>query len=194
MKISEGQLQSIFPLAAKEKVKDYCAHFNKYFPSYGLTTPRRIAAFLGQIGVESNQLRNEEELPSKYNKADPSDKDEPTGTLYEGRKATLGNYVQGDGPKFIGRGIIQLTGRANYTLYGRNINVDLVKYPEMAKVPEIATRIALEYWKSRNCNSQADVWRLDKITELINGKSKLHHDRRVKYSATALRVMEGGAA
>lgn len=194
MKISESQLAQIFPLASREKVKEYTAHFNKYFPIYGLTTPRRIAAFLGQIGLESNQLRYDEEQPSKWNKADPQDANEPVGSLYEGRKATLGNYVKGDGPKFIGRGIIQLTGRANYTHYGNMIGVDLVKYPEMAKLPEIGTRLALEFWKSRNCNAQADVWRIDKITELVNGKAKLHYDRRLKYSATALRVMEGGAA
>lgn len=194
MIIRESQLADIFPMASKEKIKEYTAAFNQTFGSYGLSTPKRIAAFLGQIGVESGQLRFDEELPSKWNKANPDDPLEPVGSLYEGRKATLGNYVQGDGAKFIGRGIIQLTGRANYALYGGKIGVDLIKNPERAKEPLLATKIALQYWKDRGCNAQADAWRIDKITEAINGKAKLHYERRLKYSQTALRVLQGEKA
>lgn len=189
MKLTAEKLKKIFPNAGKEKIETYLSCFLKEFPRYGLSTPRRVAAFLGQIGVESGELKWDEELPSKWNKVDPKDKNEPTGTLYEGRKATLGNYVPGDGPKFIGRGIIQITGRANYTNYGGKIGIDLVKNPEKAKEPLIATQIALEYWVSKNCNAQADAWRIDKVTELVNGKAKLHLDKRVEFSERALKVL-----
>jgi len=189
MKLTAEKLKKIFPSATKEKIETYLPCFQKEFVRYGLNTPRRVAAFLGQIGVESGELKWDEELPSKWNKVDPKDKSEPTGTLYEGRKASLGNYVKGDGPKFIGRGILQITGRANYTLYGNKIGVDLVKAPERAKEPEIATRIALEYWVNKNCNAQADAWRLDKVTELVNGKAKLHLDKRSEYSERALKIL-----
>ena len=189
MKLTAEKLKAIFPNAKGEKIETYLACFQKEFPRYGMSTPRRVAAFLGQIGVESGELKYDEELRSKWNTLDPKDKEQPTGNAYEGRKASLGNYVAGDGPKFIGRGIIQITGRANYTLYGNKIGVDLVKAPEKAKEPEIATRIALEYWTNKNCNAQADAWRLDKVTELVNGKAKLHLDKRVEFSERALAVL-----
>lgn len=190
-KLTEEILGKCFPNCPEEKIKLYLPAFTINLPQYAMITPRRIAAFFGQISIESGDLRWDEEKPSKYNKKDPADPNEPTGTLYEGRKATLGNYVQGDGVKFIGRGIIQLTGRANYTKFGQRIGVDLVKYPERAKEPNNSVRIALEYWKDRGCNAHADAWNLDKITELVNGKAKLHYDKRCKASERAL-VLLGG--
>jgi len=189
--LTKEQLKKIFPNAKEDKIDLYLPAFTQAFPQYSMTTPRRVAAFFGQIGVESGELKWDEELPSKWNKVDPKDPNEPTGTLYEGRKATLGNYVKGDGAKYIGRGIIQLTGRANYTLYGQKIGVDLIKYPERAKEPLNAVKIALEFWKGRGCNAQADAWRIDKVTELINGKAKLHLDKRQKISERALKVLGG---
>jgi len=190
MKITGEQLKQIYKHTPKDKCDAYALAFSKEFPNYGLFTPRRVAAFLGQIGVESGELRFDEELRSKWNTSDLKDPNAITGDLYENRK-NLGNYVKGDGPKFIGRGIIQLTGRANYTKYGGLVGVDLVKNPERAKEPAVSVKIALEYWKEKNLNAQADVWRLDKITEAINGKAKLHLEQRTLISERALKVLEG---
>lgn len=190
MSITPEQLKAIFTKTPKEKIEAYALAFSKEFPSWGLTTPRRIAAFLGQVGWESGELRYDEELRSKWNTSDPKDPTCPTGNLYENRKA-LGNYVPNDGPKFIGRGIIQLTGRANYTKFGNLVGIDLVKNPERAKEPLVATKIALAYWKDRGLNSHADAWNLDRITELVNGKAKLHLKERVAISEKALKVLEG---
>lgn len=189
MTLTENKLGRIFPTAGKVKIKTYTAAFNEAFPQYGMTSPKRIAAFLGQIGIESGELKYDEELPSKWNKKDPTNKEEPTGTLYEGRK-TLGNYVAGDGVKFIGRGIIQITGRYNYTQYGSILGIDLIKNPELAKDPVIATKIALEYWKKKDLNSYADIWNLDEITKRINGSQKLHHDKRVALTEKALKILQ----
>jgi len=189
--LTKEQLKKIFPNAKEDKIDLYLPAFTQAFPQYGMTTPRRVAAFLGQIGVESGELKYDEELRSKYNTLDPKDPTQPTGNAYEGRKATLGNYVPNDGAKYIGRGIIQLTGRANYTLYGQKIGVDLIKYPERAKEPLNSVKIALEFWKTRGCNAQADAWRIDKVTELVNGKAKLHLDKRQKISERALKVLMG---
>lgn len=189
MKITAELLKSIFPKTKIEILETYALHFNKEFPNYGLFTPRRVAAFLGQVGHETAGLQIVEEMRSKWNTSDPKDHTCPTGNLYENRK-DLGNYVPNDGPKFIGRGIIQLTGRGNYNKFSR-VGVDLVKYPERAKEPEVSVRVALEYWKDRNCNSQADAWRIDKVTELVNGKAKLGLAERTKISEAALKLLEG---
>jgi putative chitinase len=187
--ITLEQLKKIYQYSPQDKLKLYCEAFNKIFPKYNITTPKRIAAFLGQVGVESGELKYDKELPSKWNKKDPKDPKEPTGTLYEGRK-TLGNIMSGDGPKYIGRGLLQLTGRANYTDYSRKIGVDLVKSPELACDPEVATMIACQYFVDRKLLEAADVWDLETITKRVNGLGMLHHDKRVKYSEMALKILE----
>lgn len=188
MLITEQQLKKIYPKIKTDKLKVYTNAFNQVFPSYGIDTPRRIAAFLGQVGVESGELRYDKELGSKWNKRDPSNRFESVGTLYEGRK-NLGNNQPGDGPKFIGRGILQLTGRANYTNMSKKIGIDLVNDPELACDPEISTKIACEYFKERNLLKLADEWNLEEITRKVNGNAKLHHDLRVQYSERALIIL-----
>lgn len=188
MLITEQQLKKIYPNIKADKLKVYTDAFNKVFPAYAIDTPRRIAAFLGQVGIESGELKYDKELGSKWNKKDVGNRFESVGTLYEGRK-NLGNTEPGDGPKFIGRGILQLTGRANYTNMSKKLGVDLVNNPELACDPEISTKIACEYFKERGLLKLADEWNLDEITRRVNGKAKLHHDLRVQYSERALKVL-----
>lgn len=188
IQLSQNSLKEIYPNIKPDKCELYVNAFNNVFPRYNMNTPRRIAAFLGQIGVESGELKYDKELPSKYNKKDVNNPLEPTGTLYEGRKQ-LGNTQEGDGPKFIGRGILQLTGRANYENMSKKLGVDLINNPELACNPVISAMIACEYFKERGLLELSDVWDLEKITEKVNGKLKLHHDLRVKYSERALRVL-----
>lgn len=186
--LTEQKLKTIFPNVKSDKCKEYVAAFNSVFPEYLIDTPKRIAAFLGQIAVESGELKYDIELPSKYNKKNVNDINEPIGTLYEGRK-TLGNNQVGDGPKFIGRGILQLTGRANYENMSKKLGVDLTNNPNLACHPVISTKIACEYFKERGLLQLADKWDLEKITERVNGKAKLHHDLRVRYSERAFKVL-----
>jgi putative chitinase len=188
--ISEEQLKSIYPNAKSDKIKFYCEAFNRVFPKYQIDTHYRIAAFLGQIAVESGELRYDKELPSKWNKKNPQDIHEPTGTLYEGR-INLGNKMAGDGPKYIGRGLIQLTGRANYADMSKKIGYDLVNNPELACNAEIATRIACQYFKDRDILKYADAWNLDEVTRRVNGNAKLHLKERVAYSNKALNILNG---
>ena len=188
MLLTEQQLKKIYPNIRPEKLKVYIHAFNKVFPIYAIDTPRRIAAFLGQVGVESGELRYDKELGSKWNKKDVGNRFEAVGTLYEGRK-NLGNNQPGDGPRFIGRGILQLTGRANYTNMSKKLGVDLVNNPELACEPEISTKIACEYFKERGLLALADDWKLEEITRRVNGNAKLHHDLRVKYSENALNIL-----
>ncbi|MDB5101866.1 MAG: Membrane-bound lytic murein transglycosylase precursor [Cyanobacteria bacterium RYN_339] len=82
-----------------------------------------------------------------------------SGQAYEGRK-DLGNTQPGDGPRFKGRGFIQLTGRANYRYYGKKIGVDIENNPELALRPDVAAKIAAVYWNDRGIPrlAQAGDW------------------------------------
>lgn len=187
--ITVEQLKKIFKNCKDDKAKLYCEAFNKVFPLYEINTPNRIAGFLGQVAVESGELKYDVELPSKWNKKNPKDTKEPTGTLYEGR-ANLGNKMAGDGPKFIGRGILQLTGRANYETMSKKLGLDLVNSPELAATPEVSTKIACQYFKDRGLLSLCDVWNLDEVTRRVNGNAKLHLKERIEYSERALKVLK----
>lgn len=189
MTFTTETLRRLYHQTPKELCDTYWLEMNKLFPQYGMFTPRRIAAFLGQVGWESNCLKDDEEKRSTWNTTDPKDRSYQTGDRYENRKA-LGNYVPGDGPRFIGRGIIQLTGRYNYTKYGQLVGVDLIKAPEKAKEPAVSTRIALEYWKDKGLNRHADAWNIDAITKAINGGLMNNHHRK-HMCERALKLLEG---
>jgi putative chitinase len=145
---------------------------------YEITTRLRIAHFLGQTCEESAGYRTTEEFAS--------------GEEYEGR-ADLGNTRTGDGPRFKGRGLIQLTGRANYAEYGKALNVDLETEPQLAAEPALSLRIACEYWKRRKVNDASDRDDIIAVTRLVNGRTNGLDDRRKFTSAakTAVARLEG---
>lgn len=132
----------------------YAPILDRWCEHYGIDTPLRLAHFLAQLGHESGELRYTEELAS--------------GLAYEGR-ADLGNSEQGDGPRYKGRGLIQLTGRANYTAFSKYIGVDYVAHPERLKEPTPAVVVACWFWCSRNLNKYADADDLRGVTRRVNG-------------------------
>ena len=85
------------------------------------------------------------------------------------RAVDLGNTKPGDGPRYKGRGLIQLTGRANYREYGKAMGVDLEGDPQKAGDPELSLAIACEYWKRRKINPDADRDDIVTVTKKING-------------------------
>jgi predicted chitinase/peptidoglycan hydrolase-like protein with peptidoglycan-binding domain len=129
---------------------------------FGITTPVRARMFLAQLAHESAGLTAFEEHAS--------------GADYEGNRA-LGNTQPGDGVRFKGRGPIQLTGRWNYTHYGKLLGVDLVKRPRLAAQPRYGFRLAAAYFEDRGCNRAADRGDFHECTRLINA-ALLHYDRR----------------
>ena len=122
--------------------------------SYDITNRLRIAHFLGQTCEESAGYRTTEEFAS--------------GKEYEGR-ADLGNTQKGDGPRYKGRGLLQLTGRANYVDYGKALGVDLVNNPTLAAQPALSLKIACEYWKRHNINADCDRDDVQAVTRKVNG-------------------------
>ena len=133
---------------------------------FEINTPKREAAFIAQLAHESGSLRYVKELAS--------------GSAYEGRK-DLGNTEPGDGVKFKGRGLIQLTGRANYKKASEFFSEDFIAHPELIETPKYATLIAGWFWSKHSLNKLADIKDFKKITKIINGGYNGMTDRQKHY-------------
>lgn len=170
--LTRDELLYIMPLAGN-RVDKYLPYINKYAPIYGVTTTLRMAHFLAQIAHESGQLQYVRELAS--------------GKVYEGRK-DLGNTVKGDGVRYKGRGLIQITGKANYRAVGKALGVDFIAHPEKLEEPEYAVASALWFWQTHGCNELADLNDSVKVTKRINGGSN-GLDDRIRYLGRAKTVL-----
>ena len=164
MQITEQIVFTIAPQANRQIVAGLVPAFNQILPQYGINTLLRLDHFFGQAAEESAGFRTLVEYAS--------------GNEYEGRE-DLGNTEDGDGARFKGRGIFQLTGRANYTSMSKILGVDLVGNPDLAATPEISVKVACEYWKSHNLNTLADNDDLEGITRRINGGTNGIKDREI---------------
>lgn len=133
---------------------------------YDITTARRIEHFLAQAAHESAGFTTTEELGGASYFA-----------RYDGR-ADLGNTKAGDGARYHGRGIFQLTGRANYQRYGQRLGLDLIGKPELAAEPVTSLEIACLYWSDRKIGPMADEDDLYRVTRAINGGTNGLADRR----------------
>ncbi|KPC14248.1 glycoside hydrolase family 19 protein [Pseudomonas syringae group genomosp. 3] len=180
MSITTQQLLQILPNASS-RAGVFVPALNVAMGKYGIVTKLRIAAFLAQIGHESGQLRYVRELGgdkylSKYD----------TGKLAE----RLGNTPEadGDGQFYRGRGLIQVTGRANYAECGEALGLDLISHPELLEQPEHAAMSAAWYWSSRGLNTLADKGDVLQITRRINGGTNGLADRQALYDR-ALKVL-----
>lgn len=146
---------------------------------FGIDTPQRQAAFLAQVGHESGGLRFLTELwgPTKSQQG------------YEGR-VDLGNTMPGDGFRYRGRGLLQVTGRANYKRMGLALGIDLETTPDLLSTPKLAARSAGCFWKSHGLNTYADLGEFEKLTRRINGGLNGIDDRRRLWGAaqTALKL------
>ena len=149
------KLRGILPAATAGKVQTYLAPLLAGMGGRAINTPLRQAHFIAQLGHESGAFVFAEELAS--------------GDAYEGR-TDLGNTHAGDGQRFKGRGLIQLTGRANYTAYGTAIGRDLVSEPELvATEPALAVDAACWFWETRKINALADADDVEAVTRKVNG-------------------------
>lgn len=140
---------------------------------YGIDTPLRIVHFLAQLAHESGSLRYVEELAS--------------GKAYEGRK-DLGNVYEGDGVKYKGRGLIQLTGRKNYTNYDNATHCGCVANPSILTRPEWAVDVSCWFWATHGLNALADNDDVKGVTRKINGGYNGLQER-TQFLATAKRAL-----
>ncbi|MGY1448684.1 glycoside hydrolase family 19 protein [Pseudomonas chlororaphis] len=157
MPITAQQLLQILPNAGA-KAGVFVSVLNVAMQRYQIVSAKRAAAFIAQIGHESGQLLYVKELwgPTQAQ------------AKYEGR-ADLGNTAAGDGFKYRGRGLIQITGRANYAECGEALGLDLIDKPELLEQPQHAAMSAAWFWATRGLNTLADAGEFNKITRRING-------------------------
>lgn len=157
MPITQQQLLHILP-NARTQAGVFVSALNTAMQHYQIVGPKRTAAFIAQIGHESGQLRYVREIWG------------PTAAQlgYEGRE-DLGNTVPGDGRKYCGRGLIQITGRANYAKCGKALGLDLITHPELLELPQHAAMSAAWFWKQKGLNDLADRDQFNTITRRING-------------------------
>ena len=176
MSITPQQLLQILPNAGPV-AGVFVPVLNAAMGHYQIVGAKRVAAFIAQIGHESGQLKYVKEIWG------------PTAAQarYEGRK-DLGNTVAGDGAKYRGRGLIQITGRANYMACGEGLGLDLIKQPELLEKPQHACMSAAWFWATRGLNTLADADQFDRITRRINGGQNGAADRQALY-ARALKVL-----
>ena len=149
----------------------WALHITSAMERHQIDTPERQAAFLAQVGHESSRLQFVREI---WNPVQC-----PWQADYEGR-ADLGNTHPGDGERFNGRGLIQITGRANYAacsiaLFGHASR--LLTNPELLEQPEFAAQSAGWFWESHGCNELADKGDFRAITRKINGGLNGYADR-----------------
>jgi len=158
---------------------------NDTFEKYEINTPTRQAAFIGQCGHESASFKVLEEnlnysakglvatWPSRFPNleyaAEYERKPERIANKVYGGRADLGNTEDGDGWKFHGRGLIQLTGRSNYTVCGLALGKPFSELPELVLEPENAALSAGWFWNKRGLNTVADDQNWELLTKRING-------------------------
>ncbi|MDZ4305569.1 MAG: Glycoside hydrolase family 19 protein [Pseudomonas shahriarae] len=176
MPITEQQLLRILPNAGRQ-AGVFVPVLNVAMSRYAIVSTLRIAAFIAQVGHESGQLRFVREIWG------------PTAQQagYEGR-ADLGNTLKGDGSKYRGRGLIQITGRANYAASGEALGLDLINRPELLEQPQHAAMSAAWFWSTKSLNTLADKCEFVKITRRINGGTNGMADRQALYDK-ALQVL-----
>jgi putative chitinase len=181
----------------------------KLLPKYGITTERRVAHFLSQCAHESGGFKKLEENLNYSAKAlravfgryfgEPpkADADEYArnpemiaNRVYNDayRKYKMGNTEEGDGWRFRGRGLKQLTGRENYTNFGKSVGMTAEEAAEYVATPAGAIESACWFWDTKKLNNIADTDDVVKMTKIINGGNIGLEDRQKRY-AHALKVL-----
>ena len=160
------QLRNIYIYADKKLIEKFIKPLNATMEHYAINTKLRQAAFLAQVGHESGELRYVEEIAS--------------GVAYEGRE-DLGNTSPGDGVKYKGRGLIQITGKTNYLLCGMDLDLPLLEQPELLSLTDNAAMSAGWFWDNNNLNTLADAGEFEKLTRRVNGGVNGLKDRQRLY-------------
>jgi putative chitinase len=206
--ITEAQLAAMIP--TNKEVAAWCEELNKALPKYDITTPERIAGFVSQCAHESqNFLALSENLsyrqetllkvfpryfgPGKRNAAEYAKNPEKIANyvyMDEFRTSKLGNTQPGDGWRFRGRGLKQLTGRDNYTRFAKDYDMTAEEAAEWVETKEGALASALWFWNINKLNAIADTADVVALTKKINGGNIGLPDRQARYEK-AMAVLTG---
>ena len=208
MKITEEQLAAMIP--TNKEVAEWCEVLNRELPNYGITTPQRIAGFISQCAHESRDFTALEENlnyseaalssvfgryfgPGKRNAADYARQPEKIANyvyMDEFRSSKLGNIAPGDGWRFRGRGLKQLTGRSNYERFAKDYGMTAEQAAEWLETKGGALASALWFWKANNLNEVADTGNVAALTKKINGGDIGLADRESRYQR-AMQALTG---
>lgn len=192
-------------MIGKNQYIDYWFNaINEILPEYEINTPHRVAAFIAQCAHESGGFKFLKEnlnykapsLRRVFGKYFPTDE---LAKAYEKRPQMIANRVyanrmgngpeeSGDGWKFCGRGLIQLTGKNNYTFFAASLDMDVEDVPEYLETFEGAVQSACFFWEQNNLNQWADKGDILTLTKKINGGT-IGLDDRIKHYNHALHVL-----
>lgn len=201
--ITRDILKKCLPNATTQACEAFAEPLTRACEKYEINTPQRLAAFIAQIGHESGNLRFVKEnlnysaqgLRKTFPKYFPDDQ---IAEKYERKPEAIANRVyanrmgngseeSGDGWKYRGRGLIQLTGRENYQKCMTDFGITDPSYFE---TPEGAVHSACWFWNTRKLNDVADTGDIKKMTKIINGGS-IGLEDRIKHYDHALKVLGG---
>jgi putative chitinase len=206
--LTEAQLAAMIP--TNKEVAAWCEELNKALPKYDITTPERIAGFTSQCAHESGEFNqlienlnySQQSLervfpryfgPGKRNAAEYARNPEKIANyvyMDEFRTSKLGNTQPGDGARFIGRGLKQLTGRDNYTRFAKDYDMTAEQAAEWLETKEGALASALWFWNTNKLNAVADTGDVAALTKKINGGVIGLPDRQARYEK-AMAVLTG---
>jgi putative chitinase len=200
------QLKEIFPHAKAENLEKYCDALNEAMKEFEIDTPKREAMFLAQCGHESGNFSavNEnlnykaESLTKVFHKYFPdmdtaneyAKQPEKIANRVYGNRMGNGDEESGDGWKYHGRGLIQLTGKNNYDACGEAIGKDLDEDADYLATPEGAARSAAWFWHKNNLNHFADDEDIVGCTKRVNGGT-IGLEERTEHYKKAMEVLEG---
>ena len=202
MKLTVSQLKQMVP--GITHADHWIEAFDQLLPDYEINTPKRVAAFIAQCAHESGGFRflkenlnyKAESLMKTFPKYF-SDKD--TANAYAKQPAKIANRVyanrmgngdeaSGDGFKYCGRGLIQLTGKSNYSWFAASLEISPEEASAYLETFEGAAQSACWFWESNNLNVEADAGDIKKMTKKING-GYIGLDDRIKHYEHALHVL-----
>ena len=185
---------------------DWVDPLNEAFQRFNISTNNQKAMFIGQCSHESGNFRLLQEnlnykaatLMKLWPKRFPTLE---VANAYAGNPKKIANMVysnrmgnrdeaSGDGYRFFGRGLVQLTGFSNYFHAGKALGVDFGLNPDLVATPKFAALTAGWFWSTHNCNAPADALDYTKVTKIINGGT-IGLDDRIKHITEALRVISG---
>ena len=205
MQITQEQLQQIIP--NNPYVDHWCEALNNILPDYEIDTPQRVAAFLAQCAHESGgftalhenlnyrgvTLRKvfpkyfpDDAIAEQY-ASQPNKQELIANRVYANRMGN-GDEHSGDGFRYCGRGLIQLTGKQNYTKFAESIDTPVEQIPEFLQTFEGAIQSACWFWTTNNLNQSADSGDIETLTRRINGGVIGLDDRKARY-AQAVQVL-----
>ncbi len=213
MKLTEQQLKAMLP--TNREIGAWLDELNKALPTYGIDNAQRVAGFISQCAHESRDFTAMEENlnysrvallrvfpryfgPGKRNPDEYARNPERLANYvymdeFRSKRGALGNTQPGDGWRFRGGGIKQLTGRSNYTAFAKDYGLTAEHAADWVRTKEGALASALWFWSKNNLNPVADTGDVVALTRRINGGNIGLSDRQHRYGV-AIRALSGGSA